>query len=148
MQSVRTKREIVRMGSKRTGKAIQFGDLLDERPGCSAPCLLMAGSQIPQMEFDLDLAVQQDSQNPVYYVQYARARNCSIFNTGKRRYFSTFLHDEELGSLTSPAEIELSRHLRLLEKLSRQPSAMIQASIIRYVITLATLFHKFMTPAG
>ena len=70
--------EIVRM-SKRTGKAIQLGDLLDEVPVDSARFLFNMREANSQMEFDLDLAVQQDSQNPVYYVQYARARICSIF---------------------------------------------------------------------
>lgn len=69
--------EVVRM-SKRTGKAIQLGDLLDEVPVDSARFLFNMREANSQMEFDLDLAVKQDSQNPVYYVQYARARICSI----------------------------------------------------------------------
>ena len=68
--------EVVRM-SKRTGKAIQLGDLLDEVPVDSARFLFNMREANSQMEFDLDLAVKQDSQNPVYYVQYARARICS-----------------------------------------------------------------------
>ena len=69
--------EIVRM-SKRTGKAIQLADLLDEVPVDAARFLFNMREANSQMEFDLDLAVQQDAQNPVYYVQYAHARICSI----------------------------------------------------------------------
>ena len=136
--------EVVRM-SKRTGKAIQLGDLLDEVPVDSARFLFNMREANSQMEFDLDLAVKQDSQNPVYYVQYARARICSILKAlaadGITPYPCT---DEELCLLTTPAELELIRHL------SAYTSEIIEAAkdydparITRYVITLATLFHKF-----
>ena len=136
--------EVVRM-SKRTGKAIQLGDLLDEVPVDSARFLFNMREANSQMEFDLDLAVKQDSQNPVYYVQYARARICSILKAlaadGITPYPCT---DEELRLLTTPAELELIRHL------SAYTSEIIEAAkdydparITRYVITLATLFHKF-----
>ena len=136
--------EVVRM-SKRTGKAIQLGDLLDEVPVDSARFLFNMREANSQMEFDLDLAVKQDSQNPVYYVQYARARICSILKAlaadGITPYPCT---DEELRLLTAPAELELIRHL------SAYTSEIIEAAkdydparITRYVITLATLFHKF-----
>ena len=98
-----------------------------------------------QMEFDLDLAVKEDSQNPVYYVQYARARICSIF----RALAEDGIHlrpctDEELAMLTAPAEVELIRHLAaytdqiILAAKDYNPSV-----ITRYVVELATLFHKF-----
>ena len=136
--------EVVRM-SKRTGKAIQLGDLLDEVPVDSARFLFNMREANSQMEFDLDLAVKQDSQNPVYYVQYARARICSILKAlaadGITPYPCT---DDELRLLTTPAELELIRHL------SAYTSEIIEAAkdydparITRYVITLATLFHKF-----
>ncbi|MEE0251885.1 MAG: arginine--tRNA ligase [Acutalibacteraceae bacterium] len=136
--------EVVRM-SKRTGKAIQLGDLLDEVPVDSARFLFNMREANSQMEFDLDLAVKQDSQNPVYYVQYARARICSILKALAADGITPKpCTDEELHLLTAPAELELIRHL------SAYTSEIIEAAkdydparITRYVITLATLFHKF-----
>ncbi len=136
--------EIVRM-SKRTGKAIQLGDLLDEVPVDSARFLFNMREANSQMEFDLDLAVKQDSQNPVYYVQYARARICSILKAlaadGITPHPCT---DDELRLLNAPAELELIFHL------SAYTSEIVEAAknydparITRYVITLANLFHKF-----
>ena len=136
--------EVVRM-SKRTGKAIQLGDLLDEVPVDSARFLFNMREANSQMEFDLDLAVKQDSQNPVYYVQYARERICSILKALAADGITPKpCTDEELRLLTAPAELELIRHL------SAYTSEIIEAAkdydparITRYVITLATLFHKF-----
>lgn len=136
--------EVVRM-SKRTGKAIQLGDLLDEVPVDSARFFFAQREANTQMEFDLDLAVKEESQNPVYYVQYARARICSIF----RALAEDGIHlrpctDDELALLTAPAEIELIRHLAsftgdiVMAAKDYNPSV-----ITRYVVDLATLFHKF-----
>ena len=69
--------EVVRM-SKRTGKAITLTDLLDDIPVDAARFLFNLREPGSQMEFDLDLAVEQSAQNPVSYCQYAHARICSI----------------------------------------------------------------------
>ena len=63
--------------SKRTGKAISLTDLLDEIPVDAARYFFNSKPESP-VEFDLDLAVRQDSENPVYYVQYAHARICTL----------------------------------------------------------------------
>ena len=78
MQLVKLMRggEVVRM-SKRTGKAISLSDLLDEIPVDAARYFFNSRPESP-VEFDLDLAVRQDSENPVYYVQYAHARICTL----------------------------------------------------------------------
>ena len=97
------------------------------------------------MDFDLDLAVSQDNQNPVYYVQYAHARICSILkslaNDGITPRDCT---DAELALLTAAEERELINHL------AAYSSEIISAAkdydptkITRYVTQLATLFHKF-----
>lgn len=146
MQLVRLTRdgEVVRM-SKRTGKAIQLADLLDEVPVDAARFLFNMREANSQMEFDLDLAVQQDAQNPVYYVQYANARIFSILRTleadGIRLRECT---DEELALLKAPEEIELIRHLSAYtDEIIQAAKDYDPARINRYVVTLATLFHKF-----
>lgn len=97
------------------------------------------------MDFDLDLAVSQDNQNPVYYVQYAHARICSIFKSlAKDGINARECNAEELALLTAPEERELINHL------ASYTSEIISAAkdydptkITRYVTQLATLFHKF-----
>lgn len=136
--------EVVRM-SKRTGKAIQLADLLDEVPVDAARFYFNLREATSQMDFDLDLAVQQDSQNPVYYVQYARARICSILKAlAAEGITPRDCTDEELALLTAPEEIELIRHLSAYTgEIVMAAQDYDPARITRYVITLATLFHKF-----
>lgn len=136
--------EVVRM-SKRTGKAIQLADLLDEVPVDAARFLFNMREATSQMDFDLDLAVQQDSQNPVYYVQYAHARICSILKALEAEGIKPrACTDEELALLTSQEEIELIRHLSAYtDEIVAAAKDYDPARITRYVITLATLYHKF-----
>lgn len=136
--------EVVRM-SKRTGKAIQLGDLLDEVPVDAARFLFNMREATSQMDFDLDLAVQQDSQNPVYYVQYAHARICSILKALKAEGIAPRVcTDEEYLLLTAPEELELIRHLSSFTgEIIEAAKDYDPARITRYVVTLATLFHKF-----
>ena len=146
MQLVRLMRdgEIVRM-SKRTGKAIQLADLLDEVPVDAARFLFNMREANAQMDFDLDLAVQQDAQNPVYYVQYANARICSILRALEKDGISfRDCTDAELAKLDSSEETELIRHIAsYTDEIVAAAKDYDPARITRYVITLATLFHKF-----
>lgn len=146
MQLVKLTRDgqVVRM-SKRTGKAIQLADLLDEVPVDAARFLFNMREPNSQMEFDLDLAVQQDSQNPVYYVQYANARICSILrNIESDGFTPRACTESELALLTAPEELELIRHLSsFTDEIVQAAKDYDPARINRYVITLATLFHKF-----
>ncbi len=136
--------QIVKM-SKRTGKAIQLGDLLEEVPVDSARFLFNTREANTQMDFDLDIAVQQDNQNPVYYVQYAHARICSILKAlAAEGIEPRSCTDEELSLLTQSEERELIYHI------SEFSSEIISAAkeydptrITRYVTQTATLFHKF-----
>ena len=136
--------EIVRM-SKRTGKAIQLADLLDEVSVDAARFLFNMRETNSQMEFDLGLAVQQDSQNPVYYVQYAHARICSILKAlAAEGVTPRECTDDELSLLKAPEEIELIRHLSAYTgEIVAAAQDYDPARITRYVITLANLFHKF-----
>ena len=146
MQLVNLKRdgEVVKM-SKRTGKAITLVDLLEDIPIDAVRFLFNMREPGSQMDFDLDLAVEQSSQNPVYYCQYANARICSILK--KLEADGVELREctrEELCRLTEPEEKELIRHLasltdeRLVSAQNYDP-----ARITRYAVTLATLFHKY-----
>ncbi len=146
MQLVKLMRdgELVRM-SKRTGKAIQLGDLLDEVPVDSARFLFNTREANTQMDFDLGLAVTQDNQNPVYYVQYAHARICSIVKAlAADGITPRECSGEELQLLNKPEEIELITHLAAYtEEIINSAKSYDPTKITRYVTQLATLFHKF-----
>ena len=146
MQFVRLMRdgEIVRM-SKRTGKAIQLGDLLDEVPVDSARFLFNMREANSLLDFDLGLAVQQDSQNPVYYVQYAHARICSILRALEADGITPReCTEEELALLTADEEIDLIRHIsEYTDEIIASAKDYDPVRITRYVIELATKFHKF-----
>ncbi len=146
MQLVRLVRdgEVVRV-SKRTGKSITLKTLLDEVPIDAARFIFNSKEPGTHLEFDLDLAVEETSQNPVYYVQYAHARICSILraleNSGiKARKCSA----EELVLLKAPEERELIRHIASLTgEIESAALALDSARITRYAYELAALFHKF-----
>ena len=136
--------EIVKM-SKRTGKAIQLADLLEEVPVDSARFLFNTREANTQMDFDLDIAVQQDNQNPVYYVQYAHARICSIIKALANDNISPrSCSKEELMLLTAPEEKELINHIaNFYEEIICAAKEYDPTRITRYVTQTATLFHKF-----
>ncbi len=136
--------EVVRM-SKRTGKAITLTDLLNDIPIDAVRFLFNMREPGSQMEFDLDLAVEQSAQNPVYYCQYAHARICSIFR--KLESEGVLPRDctaEELTRLDAPEERELIRHLAsLTDEIIGAAKQYDPARVTRYTIDLASLFHKF-----
>ncbi len=136
--------EIVKM-SKRTGKAIQLSDLLEEVPVDSARFLFNTREANTQMDFDLDLAVAQDNQNPVYYVQYAHARICSIFKAlAADGITPRKCTDSELKLLSTPEEKELICLLSLYtSEVISAAKAYDPTRVTRYVTSVATLFHKF-----
>ncbi|MBR1750615.1 MAG: arginine--tRNA ligase, partial [Ruminococcus sp.] len=136
--------QVVKM-SKRTGKAIQLSDLLDEVPVDSARFLFNTREANTQMDFDLDIAVQQDNQNPVYYVQYAHARICSILKAlAKDNIEPKAVSEDELRLLTQPEELELINHIAEFEdEIVSAAKEYDPTRITRYVTKTATLFHKF-----
>ncbi len=146
MQLVRLMRdgEVVRM-SKRSGKAIQLADLLDEVPVDAARFFFNLREANTQMDFDLGLAIEQSSSNPVYYVQYAHARLCSIFRTlAEDGVTLTDTAQSTLCLLEAPEERELIRHLASYEaEIVACAKAQDPAGMTRYALELATLFHKF-----
>ena len=135
---------VVKM-SKRTGKAITLTDLLEEIPIDAVRFLFNMREPGSQMDFDLDLAVEQSSENPVYYCQYAHARICSILKKleGEGIVFKPCSSDV-LALLTAPEESELILHLSsLTDEIVTAAKNYDPAKITRYAITLAALFHKF-----
>ncbi len=146
MQLVRLVRngEVVRV-SKRTGKSITLKTLLDEVPLDAARFIFNSKEPNTHLEFDLDLAVEQSSQNPVYYVQYAHARICSILrNLSADGINPKDLTVDEMCILTAPEERELIRHIsEFTGEIESSAQSYDPARITRYVLDLATLFHKF-----
>jgi len=136
--------EVVKM-SKRTGKAIQLSDLLEEVPVDSARFLFNTREANTQMDFDLDIAVQQDNQNPVYYVQYAHARICSILKKlAEENIQYRPCTTEELVLLNSNEELELIKHIAAFpDEINGAAKDYDPTRITKFVTQTATLFHKF-----
>ena len=132
--------------SKRTGKAISLTDLLDEVPVDAARYFFNTRPESP-VEFDLDLAVRQDSENPVYYVQYAHARICTLIAALAAQGNS--LEDAvkaDTSLLNTPEEQELIKQLAALPEEIRLAARDYDPSHInKFVTELATRFHKFYT---
>jgi len=145
MQMVRLVRgnEVVKV-SKRTGKALTLNDLLDEI-GVDACRFFFNAKPDTHLEFDLDLAVRQDSENPVYYVQYAHARICTLLeNLAAEGHKMPKCAEADLSLLTDEHELELIKQLAALPEEIRMAARDYDPSRInRYVIELAARFHRF-----
>ena len=131
----------VRM-SKRSGKAIALHDLLDEISVDAARYFFNSRVSSSPLDFDLDLAVREDSENPVYYVQYAHARICSlILNLGQA---VPKMANVDAGLLNTEVEHELIKCLAQLPEEIRLAARDYDPSRInRYLVTLAGDFHRF-----
>ena len=133
--------ETVRM-SKRTGKAISLSDLLDEIP-VDACRWFFNTKPDTQMEFDLGLAVREDSENPVYYVQYAHARICSLLKTLADEGY-TARADADITLADSAQERELIKALsRFPEEIKTAARDYDPSYINRYLVELSGAFHRF-----
>lgn len=146
MQMVRLVREgeTIKL-SKRSGKAITLNTLIDEVPLDAARFFFNLREPNSHFDFDLELAAKQSSENPVYYVQYAHARICSIIKKAQEQGVELKTpSDDELALLNSKEEKDLIRHLSLLtDEIVSAAKSYDPAKITHYVIELATLFHKF-----
>lgn len=134
--------ERVRM-SKRTGKAVTMRDLIEEVGLDAVRYFFAMRSADTHMDFDLDLAVSESNENPVYYAQYAHARICSILRTAKEKELN-FDGELNLSTLTSEKAVEL------LKKLGEFPQAVADAAekriphrVTNYIFDLASAFHSF-----
>lgn len=135
--------EMVKL-SKRSGKAITLSTLLDEVPIDAARFFFNLRDPNTHLEFDLELAIEESSNNPVFYVQYAHARICSILRrmeeegTGYRNIPVSELN------FNHPAELALIRHIAALPNCINEAAKDYNPSkITKYLCDLAQLFHKF-----
>ncbi len=129
--------------SKRTGKAVTMRDLMEEVGLDATRYFFAMRSSDTHLDFDMDLAVSQSNENPVYYAQYAHARVCSILRQGAEQNL-TYEGTQKLEYIQSEKEIEL------LKKLGEFPSAVSEAALKRtphritnYVFDLASALHSF-----
>ena len=131
--------------SKRTGKAITLSDLTDLVPIDAARFFFNMREPNSTLDFDLDLAVEESSQNPVYYVQYAHARICSILkNLAAQNINPRTCTAQELELLCAPEEKELIRALaQCPQEIINAAKNYDPARLTHYLVEVATLFHKF-----
>ena len=137
--------EVVRM-SKRTGKAISLSDLLDEVPVDAARWFFNAKPDT-QMEFDLGLAVREDSENPIYYVEYAHARICSLLrNLHEDGIEVPAMEQVDMGLLAGETEAALIKQLsQYCEEVRLAARDYDPSHINRYLQELAGCFHRVYT---
>ncbi len=129
----------VRM-SKRTGEIITLGEVLDEVGPDAVRFFLLARSADAMMDFDLDLAKEQSSENPVYYVQYAHARIASILRYASEIDFG----GGDVSLLTSEPELELIRKMLALPELVETAAKTLQPHHLpHYAQDIAAVFHSF-----
>lgn len=129
--------------SKRTGKAVTMRDLVEEVGLDAVRYFFAMRSADTHMDFDLDLAVSQSNENPVYYAQYAHARICSILRQAEEQGLS-------IGEEVNQSLIGEEKELDLLKKLGEFPQAVGEAAqkrmphrVTNYIFDLASVFHSF-----
>ncbi len=145
MQMVRLVRggETVKL-SKRSGKAITLATLLDEIPMDAARFFFNLRDPDTHLEFDLDLAIEESSKNPVFYVQYAHARICRMLGKFAEEGVTVSDITPEKLSYTDEAELAVIRKIAALPDTVNDAAANYNPSrITRYAYELAQLFHKF-----
>ena len=141
MVTLKRGRETVR-ASKRTGDFITLRELVDEVGKDACRYFFLARAASTQMEFDLELATRESAENPVYYVQYAHARNASILNLAAARGID--YADGDVTLLVHPHELALIRTmLRLPELVTQVAESLEPHHLPHYAMELATAFHHF-----
>ena len=141
MVALRRGDEVVRV-SKRTGELVTLKELTEEVGRDACRFFFLARTPSTQMEFDLELAKKESSENPVYYVQYAHARNASILALARERNIDWSGGDVSL--LTHPSELQLIRAMLRLPELVAQMAATLEPHHLpHYATDLANAFHTF-----
>jgi len=136
--------DVARM-SKRTGEMITLSDLIDEIGVDAARFFFNLRQAGSHLEFDLDLAVAQNNDNPVFYVQYAHARICSILrNLAEEGITLKEIKDVNLSLLSSKEEIDLITKLNSFpQEIESAANALEPSKLTRYLLDLSALFHSF-----
>lgn len=131
--------------SKRSGKAITLATLLDEIPIDAARFFFNLREPNSHFDFDLDLAVSQSSQNPVYYVQYAHARICSVMKKMSEEGIEIKPLDKQyIQALSTSEEFELVKLMATLPNVINEAAKNYDpAKVTKYAVDIATLYHKF-----
>lgn len=131
--------------SKRTGKAVTMRELIEEVGLDAVRYFFAMRSGDSHMDFDLDLAVSESNENPVYYAQYAHARVCSILRQGNEQGLSYNANESDLLN-----EIQSEKEIELLKKLGEFPGVVAEAAekriphrITNYIFELASVLHSF-----
>ena len=141
MVTLKSEGEVLRV-SKRTGNLVTLKELAEEVGTDACRFFFLARTPSTQMEFDLELAKKESSENPVYYVQYAHARNTSILSLARDRNIDWSQGDVSL--LTHPAELELIRAMLQFPELVDQMAENLEPHHLpHYATELANSFHNF-----
>ena len=141
MVTLKRGQELVR-ASKRAGEFVTLRELADEVGIDACRYFFLARSPSTHMEFDLELAKKESADNPVYYVQYAHARNSGILNQARSRGMDWSLGDVTL--LDHPSELALIRAmLRFPELVAHMATTLEPHHLPHYTMELATAFHWF-----
>ncbi len=136
--------EIARM-SKRTGRAITLGDLLDEVGVDAARFFFNLKTSGSHLDFDMDLAVEQSNNNPVFYVQYAHARICNILKKlAEENIVRIPVEQVDMNLLVQPEEIALMKRLaQYPEEMALSAQTLEPSRLTRFVMDVASDFHSF-----
>ena len=141
MVTLKRGNEVVR-ASKRTGEFVTLRELAEEVGGDACRFFFLSRTPSTQMEFDLELAKRESSENPVYYVQYAHARNAGILTLARERNIDWSRGNVSL--LNDPSELALVRHIvRLPELVQLMARSLEPHHLAHFTMELATAFHGF-----
>lgn len=134
----------MRMG-KRSGEFVTLREVVDEVGRDATRFFFLMRKGDSQLEFDLDLAVKQSSENPVFYVQYAHARICSIFRQAEKEGYEL-----PTGESAAVHRLTAATELELVKVLAAYPDTVVEAAqerephrVVFYLIELAGAFHRF-----
>jgi arginyl-tRNA synthetase len=141
MVTLRRGGELVRI-SKRSGDIITMREVIEEVGADACRFFFLARSADSQMDFDLELAKRESTDNPVYYVQYAYARIASILRLAQQRKIN--YHDGDVSKLSSEPELALVRKMLLLPEIVETIAHTLEPHHLAYYSQdLATVFHSF-----